>query len=279
MKQLIVLILLCSSSAYAIFPKISAHGVSGYYKLGDGVAYAEYVEYELPEVKLVHKNIDVKFNKPEKNLVIFDNNTSVSIKFDFSFMNVFQIFDFKNVALNSENRKFAFNVDQIHVLLDPQEFTLNNVKLVADLKGVQLNSEISFLEGFLINGELNVDDVLLGDFIEKELLKGTDFLSEFKKNDIISKVPVAGRMAKMHIHSGKFEGQVLLDSWINLWLRFGGDIYLSPDEKKLEIVLNRAKLGYFSIKSFVLKKLAKIQNERIKVEGNKITIEVDPASD
>lgn len=279
MKKILFFIFLCSSSAYAIFPKISAHGVSGYYKLGDGVAYAEFVEYELPEVKLTHKNIDVKFNKPEKNLVIFDDNTSVSIKFDFSFMNVFQIFDFKNVALNSENKKFSFNVDQIHVLVDPQEFTLNNVKLVADLKEMQLSSDISFLEGFLINGELNASDILLGDFIEKELIQIPSLLKTIERDGLINRIPVAGKMAKVHILNGKFDGQVLLDSWVNLWLRFGGDIYLSQDEKKLEIVLNKAKLGYFSIRSFVLKKLARIQNERIKVEGNKITIEIDPAVD
>lgn len=279
MKTLFVLIFLFSSSAYAIFPKISAQGVSGFYKLGDGTAYAEYVEYELPEVKLIHKNIDFKFNKPEKNLVIFDGNTSVSIKFDFSFMNVFHIFDFKNVALSSENKKFAFNVDQIHVLVEPQEFTLNNVNLVADLKEIEQIADISFLEGFLINGELKVDDVLLGDFIEKEFSQNLSLLKEIKKDGLINKIPIAGRMAKVHIQNGKFDGQVLLDSWVNLWLRFGGDIYLTKDEKKLEIVLKKAKLGHLSIRSFILRRLSRIQNERIKIEGNKITIEIDSADD
>lgn len=271
MKKLVSLIsIFISFNTYAVFPKISANGVSGDYKNGEGRAFAEHVEYELPEVKLTHKNIDVSFNKPEKNLIIFDRNTTVSIKFDFSFMNVFKVFDFKNVEIASEEKKFKFNVAQMHMMLGPQEFTLNNVVLKADLTNYKFDSEISFLEGFILNGLASVDDIFLGNYLNNEL---SSLLSKEK-----SFIPVSGRLATVSIDKEVFNGQVLLDSWVNLWLRFDGTISLNKERTKLEIVLNKAKLGYLSIRKIVLNKLAQIQNEKIKVEGNKVIIEFDSAA-
>lgn len=274
MKKILFLFILSSINAYAVFPKINAKGVSGDYVEGEGQAYAEYVEYELPEVKLIHKDIDVSFNKPEKFLVISDKNSSVSIKFDFSFMNVFNICNFKDLKLSSDKNFFQLNLERLYIMLAPNDFTLTKVDISANVEESE-EKEMSFLEGFLFKGKAEIEALHLGDYSFETLLEEIALKLPEKG---IKALPVTGRFISLEATQGKIYGQVLLDSWVNLWLRFNGDIFISEDKKELVVDLHSARLGLFSIRATVLKKLAKIQNEKIKVEGNRIRILIGPSS-
>ena len=95
------------------------------------------------------------------------------------------------------------------------------------------------------------------------------------KNEKLDKkisIPVIARYLNLKIEKGSFSGTVLLDSWLNAWLRMNGTIENKEKENRMEITLNRAKLGIFSIKGFLLRKVRDLDINTISVEGNKIIV-------
>ena len=85
--KLIILSIICINIAFAGFPIVKVIEMSGEYNNKKGIAYAEIADYDLDDVRISHKDIEVRFNKIEKNLVLRDDNTTVQLKFDFDFPN------------------------------------------------------------------------------------------------------------------------------------------------------------------------------------------------
>ena len=139
--------------------------------------------------------------------------------------------------------------------------------------------DITMLNGLLLNGELKVNYIDMGSVKTKQLkeeLKEQE-LTELV-NDTLDKniqIPVIARYLSLKINKGEFNGAVLLDSWLNAWLRMNGTIENKEKENKLIITLNRAKLGIFSIRGFLLRKVRDLSPETISVDGNKIIINLE----
>ena len=69
MKILTLALLLTSVSSWGAFPLINFENLNGDYANGKGIAYAESGKYSIPPVvKISHKEIEVNFNKQQKNL-------------------------------------------------------------------------------------------------------------------------------------------------------------------------------------------------------------------
>jgi hypothetical protein len=82
------------------------------------------------------------------------------------------------------------------------------------------------------------------------------------------------RRAKFNINKGKFTGSALMDSYINLWFRINGEITSNKENTVLEIKINRAKIGYFSVKGTLLKRVKNMKLDNVTVVGSKIIIDL-----
>lgn len=275
--KLIIILLLASSTLLAGFPLIKIVDLSGDYKDKRGKAVAEFASYDLEDVKIAHKNIEVDFNKLSKNLVLKDPNTTVELKFDFEFLNIFKALSFEAVDIFSGGSKVDMNLEDLNIFIDKSVYHFNTVKMNSDITQYnQDGRDISILNGLLLSGELNVNFIDFGNINSNRLKNDLEMsnLSPLIDSSFDKKIsiPVIGRYFSFKITKGHFNGSVLLDSWLNAWLRIYGDIENNEKENTLEITLSRAKLGIFSVKRFLLNKIRNLNLDSISVEGNLIKV-------
>jgi hypothetical protein len=277
--KIIILSILCLNFAFAGFPIVKVIEMSGDYNNKKGNAYAEVADYDLEDVRISHKDIEVKFNKIEKNLVLRDDNTTVQLKFDFDFLNVFSALAFEGVDIYSGGNKLDMNFDNLNIFVEQDTYHLNKVDLVSDV--TQYNTDgrdISILNGLLLNGEVKMNYLDFGKTKTSQINKELEELNlgELKLNDKTKiDIPVIARYLNLKLSKGEFSGAVLLDSWINAWIRMNGVVKNLEKENKLIITLQRAKLGWFSIRGFLLRKVRDLKIETITVDGNNIIINME----
>jgi hypothetical protein len=276
----ILLTLFVLNTAMAGFPIVKVIEMSGEYNNKKGTAYAEIADYDLEDVKISHKDIDVKFNKIEKNLILRDDNTSVQLKFDFDFLNVFSALSFEGVDIFSGGNKLDMNFDNLNIFVEEDTYHLNKVDLVSDV--TQYNTDgrdISILNGLLLNGEVKMNYLDFGKTKASEINKELAIFNLAQLNAKEEKnkidIPVIARYLNLNLAKGKFTGSVLLDSWVNAWIRMNGVVKNLEKENKLIITLERAKLGWFSIKGLLLRKVRNLGVESISVEGQNIIINME----
>lgn len=281
MKVFIFTALLVSSfCTYAGFPEFKLTNLSGTYENKHGSAFAEYASYNLDVVRIEHKVIHVKFNNVEKNLVLSDNNTSVRLKFDFSFLNVFQALEFDSVNAKSEKAKFLTKIDELGVFIEPSEYILNNLEISSDLTNMDINAnEIDMLEGFIMHGNLFVEKIAMksihADDIQDDLGRTfPDLRTNRDPNARPLKIPLVGRNFHLTIDKKEFSGKVLLDSWINAWLKLAGSLDYKKNEQLLRITIDKAKLGIFSVRGLLLRKIKKLNMDTVQVDGNVIIVDL-----
>ena len=279
-----LLLCLLSLNAIAAFPLLKFDELNGEFIDGKGVASAKSAKYDLQQVKIAHNEIEVKFNRKEKNLVIMDQNTTVELVFDFSFLNVFKSFGFSGVSVESTNKKFDLLIDQIDVHIEPKTYKAEHIFVTTDLTAVSTDElpgdDYDILDGFILNGAVAFKRLSFGkvdannlqtNLIDENPLQEEDIKESLKG---LGKIPLSLKNFSLGVVKGKITGKVLLDSWINANVYIGGKLNHKVKENKLEIVLTKAKLGYFSIKGLVLKEISKLKIEAITVKGNLIEVDL-----
>jgi hypothetical protein len=284
--KLLIISLLISTSAWAKFPLINFEGLSGDYVDKKGIAYAQSGKYEIPPVvKLSHNEIEVRFNKIQKNLVIKDANTTVELGFDFSFLNVFRAINFAGVDISSDQKKFRVFMESLNIYVDPNEYRIRDLDVVTDVSQIaDVGDDIDILDGFMINGDLNITEASFGKITQNEMMNNLISENPEKEEEIrkifsfvkIKKgIPLVARDLRMVVRKETFSGSVKLDSWINLNLYLGGKMEHKAKEKQLVINLLRAKLGYFSIRKWILRAIRNLNSENITIDGTKIIIDLE----
>jgi hypothetical protein len=282
MRTLLVMAtMLMAMPVFGMYPIIKVENISGQFENNKGSAFAESAKYDLKEAIITHKRIDVDFYKPSKNLVLSDDNTSVQLNFDFSFMNVFKAFHFEGLNIESDLKHFNVFAPSFVLDIEPNKYTINEIEVDTDIRNEpNVDQDIDILQGFLLKGELNVKSILFGKLNQKEMIQ--DFMNE---NPTVAKdieedfskrinIPLAARNLRLVVKSSTFSGSVLLDSWINATLYLGGKTDYNKKSNQLTLTLLKAKLGYFSIRKFLLKRLAKMNIESVKVNGSNIVIDL-----
>lgn len=282
MKLLILILLSTSLSAWGSFPLIHFEGLSGDYANGKGVAYATSGKYTIPPVKISHKEIEVQFNKQQKNLVIRDDNTAVELGFDFSFLNVFRAVNFSGVDISSNQKKFTIFLKTLNIYIDPNEYQVREIEVLTDVSQMtDIGDDIDILDGFMVNGDLNITELSFGE-INKEAMV-SDLLFENPKREAqinhlfgkLKSIPVVAKNLRMVVRKKTFSGSVKLDSWVNLNAYLGGTMDYDEEANKLIINLLKARLGYFSIRRWALKSIRKLKLENITVSGTQIIIDLE----
>lgn len=283
--KLLIIGLLLSTSVWAKFPLINFQGLSGDYANKKGIAYADSGKYFIPpSVRISHNEIEVRFNKVQKNLVIRDGSTAVELGFDFSFLNVFRAINFSGVDITSDQKKYRMFMDTLNIYVDPNEYRIRDLDIITDVSQISdIDDDIDILDGFMINGDINIKDLSFGKISQQELMDRMIAENPEKEQEIrklfsfvkFSKIPLVARNLKMTVRKEKFNGSVKLDSWINLNLYLGGTVKHLPKEKKLVIDMQRAKLGYFSIRRWILRSIRNINAENITISGTKIIIDLE----
>lgn len=282
MKKIFVIpLLIISAQAFAAFPLVKFENLYGEFVNDKGKAYAESAKYDLDQVKISHQEIEVKFNKKEKHLVIKDDKTTVELKFDFSFLNVFKFLSFEGANLKSTAKNFEIGLNQLNLFIQPNDIGIEDLVVSSDI--TQVNDQdpgtgdTTVLDGFVLNGELRLKTLSFGKidsrgFINDLILENPELKDEAQKTFIATAIPVTARNLNLSVQKGKFNGRVLLDSWVNANLYIGGEIKNLAKQNQLQINLQKAKLGYFSIKGIILKQIRKLKLDSIKVDGQIITV-------
>ena len=286
MKTSLLIFLLSIQSALAAFPVIKASSISGDYADNKGSAYAESAYYELPKIKVEHKNMELKIDKLESTLVVRDPSTSVELDFDLGFLNVFKSFSFDQVNIDSNKELLNVSVEKIDLRIKEKNYAMTNISFFSDLKGVpaQDTQDISIIEGIILNAGIKIEK------LEFENLDPEFFVQLQKENSFLApevnllkkilekvnklKVPMIARNIDLLVKSGYFNGKAKIDSYINLWLRLGGEISTNEDKTALIIQLKKAKLGVFSIRTTLLNRLRSLELEGVSISGKTITIQL-----
>jgi hypothetical protein len=281
--KILICLFLCVN-AFAGFPLVKFDGVYGEFELKEGRAFAKNAKYDLEQVKIAHKEIDVKFNNREKNLVINDNNTTVELKFDFSFLNVFQSFSFDGVSMDSSAKAFDLALDNLALHIKPKDYNAEGLKVSSDLSVIDAedlpSGDIDILDGFVLNGSISFKKLIFGNVDAQNIMLG--LISENPDREVeiresftgLKSIPLKLRNLMLSTQKGRITGRVILDSWINANLYIGGQLVHKKKQNNLEITLTRAKLGYFSIKRLVLKEIRNLGVDAITVKGNLIVVDL-----
>lgn len=263
-----LLILTFSHTVFGGFPLVKVVNIKGEYMDGKGEAYADHAKYELPSIKLSHTKMNVTFSKKKKNLLIHDQNTTLELGFDFSFMNVFKSFRFNEVNFNSLNTSLTMDAGLIELMVAPQKYFVRGINLSSDISDLEQDAreEVSILDGIINNTELSIKSIAFASTPSIiEVFEGTDFIFD-------KAIPMVLRHTKIDIKKGEFKLNTLVDSYLNLWARAYGQIRELPNQKVIEIELRSAKLGIFSIKKRILSFVRNMKLERVWVKSDKIYI-------
>jgi len=272
------------ANALAGFPLVKFDGVYGEFENREGRAYAENAKYDLEQVKLSHKSIEVKFNNKVKNLVINDDSTTVELKFDFSFLNVFQSFSFDGVSMESSAKAFDLALDNLALHVKPKDYNAEELKISSDLSVINSDDlptgDIDILDGFVLNGSVSFKKLIFGNIDANNIMmqlisENPERESEIKSTFVgLKSIPLKLRNLNLSTDKGIINGRVVLDSWVNANLYIGGRLVHRKIENNLEITLTKAKLGYFSIRRLVLREIRDLQVEAITVKGNLIVVDL-----
>ena len=280
MKLLSILILTISCKAFAAFPILDFQNINGDFHDNRGNAYAEKAKYDLQNVKISHKQIEVKFNKIQKNLVLKDATTTVELGFDFSFLNIFKAFTFSGVDVTSTTKRFELFLESLNLYIDKSVYSVEEIDLLADVTNlVNSDADIDIIDGFMLNGDLNIGLMKFGDINNdlwlNSLLDENPQDSEFiqKNLNLIKKIPLIVRNLRMVVRKETFSGSCKLDSWVNFNLYLGGTMKHITKENKLVINLLKARLGYISMRKVILKALGLLKLQGVSINGSEIIID------
>ena len=278
MKKIIISVCLVAATAFGAFPDFKVKNLTGVYEDRHGTAFAEYANYDLEFVNIAHKDIHVKFNNVNKNLVLSDDNTTVRLKMDFSFLNVFNTLGFEEVYAKSHKLGFDSTLKKLSVFIDPNEYVLENIEIASDLSETPSanGGDIDILQGFILNGDIAIQKISLAGPDTSSFAKEvrTKYPELVKIAEKAINIPLIGRNLRLVIKEKTFSGSVLLDSWINAWLYLGGTLDYSKEKEKLRIGLKKAKLGIFNIRNFVLNKIRNLGLDTVTVEGDQIIVDL-----
>jgi hypothetical protein len=270
--------MLTSFCAIAGLPELFFENVNGDYTVGKGKAHVMDAKYKIDNVELMHEDIEVTFNRAQKNLVLLGPNTIVHFGFDFSFLNVFKTLNFKDININLKEKEFITTAGELYTHVGKYDYTISGVDINAEIQDMNDPDNMDqILDSFIKKGAVKVKRIIyspisIGDF-KKEL--ASDNIDVKKLSFLPSLIKASLRMLKVEVKEGQIIGSVLVDSWLNAWLRFRGRIINVKKSNILRIELTKAKLGYFGVKKFVLKSLRRLESEKIKVKGNIIEISID----
>lgn len=287
MKKLLLISLVFSLNAMASFPIIDVKNIGGEYVDEKGNAYAMKAAYELPNVKISHRDIHITFNKKRKNLIISDPSTTVELDFDFSFLNIFKSFSFENLDISSDAKIFNIFSEELDINIDPKKYMIKDFYVETDVRNIptQDDEDITIVDGLVLNAALKVSKLEFKDDNTSNFFDSLRSENKGKHKEINEieargkkgiKIPMIVRNMSYSVKEGLFTGKAKIDSYINLWLRIGGKMTTNKDNTKLEIHLHKAKLGIFSIRSTLLKQVKKLELEGVTVKGR--TIHVDLSS-
>jgi len=276
MKKIFILLFCLSTQVYATYPIIKVDSIEGTYTGKEGKAFAQSASYDLKDVFISHKQIEVNFFKPDQNLVIKDNSTQVKLNFDFSFMDIFENFMFDGMFINAEAYKFKINSENLIFRIQNQDYALIQAKLAStiDKDNQDLKKDFSVLEGLTYDSSLLVEKLDMGQlsFSEfQELLEVQDLPIPDNK---MAKIPFKVKNIDIDIKKNYFKGYAFVDSWINAGVYLNGTIVLNHKKDKLLITLHRAKYGYFSIKRIILNRVRNLNLNNVKVIGEQIVVDV-----
>ncbi len=278
MLKILILILIISSHSFCGLPELFFENISGEYIMGKGNAHAMSAKYKIENVELTHEDIGVTFNRADKNLILLGPNTIVHFGFDFSFLNIFKALKFNGVNINLKERFFSATSTEVYTEVGKYDYTAKKVIIEADILNMKdPNNMDQILKSFIQKGLVRIKKINYKP-VSKEQFKKDLISDNIETNSLSfsSKVIKASlRWLKLEVKAGKMSGSVLVDSWINAWLRFNGSIDHIKEEKLVKIKLTRAKLGYFNVRRFVYKALRKLESDKIKVKGNIIEILID----
>jgi hypothetical protein len=280
MRKILVVLMMLSSTTFAAFPILDFQNINGDFHDNRGNAYAEKAKYDLQNVKISHKQIEVKFNKIQKNLVLKDANTTVELGFDFSFLNIFKAFTFSGVDVTSTARRFDLFLESLNLYIDKSVYSVEDIDLRADVTNlVNSDADIDIIDGFMLNGDLNIGVMRFGDInsdlwlssLMEENPSEKDFIQ--KNLNVLKKIPLIVRNLRMVVRKETFSGSCKLDSWINFNLYLGGTMKHFAKENKVVINLLKAKLGYLSMRKVILKALGLLKLQGVSINGSEITID------
>ena len=286
MKKIAWLFCLFPALTFANFPIIDVEELNGTYLDEKGSAHAVKASYVLPKVEIKHQDIDVIFDKMEKQLRISDPATSVILDFDFSFLNIFKSFDFSGVDIKSTDKIFALQSDLVNLFINEASYDLEDFYIETDVRNIptQDDEDITVIDGLILNALLRIKNLRLSDVPPKEFFQemrgeNPELIAEINelelKNKKNLKVPLIVRNASYVVKEGAFSGKALMDSWINLWLRFSGEMNTNKENSEITIRIDRAKLGIFSIRGMLLRRVRNLNLEGLSINGNTITVNLE----
>ncbi|MEE2671139.1 MAG: hypothetical protein VYA54_05485 [Bdellovibrionota bacterium] len=282
MKFLAPLLLLSSFAAFGSFPEINVEELNGTYLDAKGRAHAMKAQYVLPKVEIKHENIDVVFDKVERKLRISDPSTSVTLDFDFSFLNIFKSFEFTGVEIKSIDKLFWVQSDVLNLFINDTSYNLDDFYVETDVRNIptQDDEDISIVDGLILNAVFNTKTLRFSNvdkekFLEDLRLENNDRIEEISNLSSDKNIPVVVRNISYVVKDGVFHGKALMDSWINLWLRLNGKMSTNKENSELTIRIDRAKLGFFSIRGTLLKRVRALNLEGVQVIGNEIKVKLD----
>lgn len=285
--KLILILCFVVNTAYAVFPIIDVQNVNGDYLDEKGSAFAEKAYYALPKVKISHKDISIKFNKREKNLIISDPSTTVELEFDFSFLNVFKAFAFDNSYIKSNTKLFTLGSNVLDMYIDQQKYHMEDVILETDVRNVQVpdDEDLTILDGIVLNAAVKIKKISFSKFrdivFDDLRIENPSKISEINHFQLKSQknaLPMIIRFLKFNIDKGRFRGIAKIDSYINLWLRMSGTIKTNKENTLIDMHLQRAKLGWFSIRGTILKMARRLKLDGLTVKGSHIIVDLGSSS-
>lgn len=285
--RICLFLIFLSVSAFAKFPLIRMEGLTGSFVDSRGRAYAKSALYDLDQVLISHKNIEVEISKPKKSLVIRDPSTTVNIKFDFSFIDIFTSFDFGDLDISSEKYDFTVSSKSALFNIQDQRYELTNILMKTENDENDVSTDMTVIEGITKNSSISIDRIAIFDSIAKDLIDQIAKDNNSSRKDVRKVVTLSNEKSifrrtyvknlNLEVKEKVLRGYAWVDSIVNFRFYFGGDVKAikTPNKEEFLIVrLGYIRAGVFSIKRIVLKQLRKLKLNNVEIRGDKIFIKI-----
>lgn len=248
------------------------------YKNGMGTAAFEHLKVQVGDLHVSLKDYLVDINKDESNILFAKEDTSLLVdKIQGSVIDSVEILALHNASIyiNPETA-LKFHMDGGEFAMGDGTHTLGELSLECKAEQGRNGDVMSFLRpcfklGRLSIPYLNIDELskdTVGKFFPVDEIEGEEHREEMKK----LKGPEELKNINLQVFNNKYFLTLNTKFIFKLKLKMEGSATYQEDQNRIVFSVDKAKVGWFSVRKLVLKEIKKAGIKNVEIFGYNIII-------
>ncbi len=260
------------------FDKVDLKNFTLDYRDSKGVASFEKLEAQVGDFSLSFKDYQIDLQKEEGKILFQKEDTSLLIdQIQGSVLDSVTILSLNNASLYVEpEARFKFHMDGGEFELGDGVQSLGQVSMECKSERGRNGDVLSFLRPCFTLGQLSIPYLNISDFSKGtmaevfpiEEIENQDFKEEIKK----LKGPDSLKEIKLFVANNRYKLSLKTKFILNLKLKMEGKAEYQEEQNRIVFTVEKAKIGFFSVRKRILKEIQKAGIKNVQVFGYNIII-------